>query len=92
MKHVVVAVYETAPAAEAAVYDPQVARVPSAVIRQFVTDPAREGSVLPFRDRSMVCGNRIVAVTVDDSQAQAVTELLGMQAPAHMTEAPLQVT
>jgi hypothetical protein len=92
MKHVVVAVYKTARAAEAAVCDLQVARAPSAVIRQFVNDPARQGRVLSLRDRSMVSGDRIVAVRVDDSQARAVTELLGMQAPANMTETPLHVT
>ena len=88
MNEVVVAVYRSASAAEAAVEDLKVARVPSATIRQFV-DPAADEGLLELHNRSIASGDRVVTVTVDDRHASAVMGILDMQAPVCMTEAPV---
>lgn len=77
MDEVVIAIYDSMTAAETAVDDLQVARVPSAAIRQFAGDP-RAGS-----------DDSVVAVTVEDRHASAVMEILAMQAPVSMTESPI---
>ena len=89
MNEVVVAVYRSASAAEAAVDDLAVARVPSATIRQFVSDPAAQEGLLELHNRSIASGDRVVTVTVEDRHASAVMGILDMQAPVTMTEAPL---
>jgi hypothetical protein len=66
MNEVVVAVYRSASAAEAAVEDLKVARVPSATIRQFVSDPAAQEGLLELHNRSIASGDRVVTVTVED--------------------------
>jgi hypothetical protein len=91
MTEVVVAVYTTASAAETAADDLAVARVPTTTIRQFVSDPAAEEELLEVRNRHTTSGDRVVAVTVDERHARTVLEILAMQAPAMMTEAPLNV-
>ena len=91
MTEVVVAVYKTASAAEAATVDLKVATVPTATIRQFVSDPAADEELLEVRNRSTTSGDRVVSVTVDERHASAVRGILAMQAPAIMTEAPLYV-
>jgi hypothetical protein len=91
MNEVVIAVYKSASAAETAIEDLKVARVPSAIVRQFVSDPAAHEGLLELRNRSMASGDRVVAVTVDDRHATAVMGILEMQAPAMMTEAPINV-
>jgi hypothetical protein len=91
MNEVVIAVYKTALAAETAVEDLKVARVQSAIVRQFVSDPAAEEGLLELRDLQITSGDRVVAVTVDDRHASAVMGILEMQAPAIMTEAPINV-
>jgi hypothetical protein len=89
MTEVVVAVYDTARAAEAAMADLEVARVPTTAVRQFVSDPAADEEVLEVRNGSMTSGDRAVTVTVDERHVRAVLDILGMQAPAIMTEAPI---
>jgi hypothetical protein len=89
MTEVVVAVYKTASAAEAATVDLKVARVPTATIRQFVSDPAADEQLLEVHNRCTTSGDRVVAVTVNERHASKVVEILAMQAPAIMTEAPL---
>ena len=89
MTEVVVAVYKSASAAEIATSDLEVASVPTAIIRQFVSDPAADEQLLEVRNRRTTSGDRIVAVTVDERHARTVMEILDMQAPAMMTEAPL---
>jgi hypothetical protein len=89
MTEVVVAVYKSASAAEIATSDLEVARVPTATIRQFVSDPAADEQLLEVRNQGTTSGDRIVAVTVDELHASTVVEILDMQAPAMMTEAPL---
>jgi hypothetical protein len=89
MTEVVVAVYKTARAAETATTDLEVARVPTATIRQFVSDPAADEQLLEVRNRCMTSGDRVVAVTVNERHAGTVVEILAMQAPTIMTEAPL---
>jgi hypothetical protein len=89
MTEVVVAVYKSASAAETATSDLEVARVPTATVRQFVSDPGADEQLLEVRNRCMTSGDRIVAVTVDERHASTVAGILDMQAPAMMTEAPL---
>ena len=91
MTEVVVAVYKTAHAAEAATADLEVARVPTTTIRQFVSDPAADEELLQVLPGRMTSGDRVVTVTVDERHTSAVLEILAMQAPAIMTEAPMQV-
>jgi hypothetical protein len=64
---VVVAVYKSASAAETATSDLEGARVPTATIRQFVSDPAADEQLLEVRNQGTTSGHRIVAVTVDAS-------------------------
>ena len=92
MTEVVVAVYTTAHAAEAATADLEVARVPTTTIRQFVSDPAADEELLEVRPGRRTSGDRVVTVTVDERHASAVLEILAMQAPSVMTEAPMKVT
>ena len=89
MNEVVVAVYRSASAAEVAVEDLKVARVPSATIRQFVSDPAAQEGLLELHNRSIASGDRVVAVTVEDRHASAVMSILEMQTPTWMMKAPL---
>jgi hypothetical protein len=91
MTEIVVAVYNRASAAEIAIADLAVARVPTATIRQFVSDPAADEGLLEVRNQCSPSGDRVVAVTVDGRHAREVMEILAMQAPAIMTEAPLNV-
>ena len=91
MTEVVVAVYNTAYAPETSIDDLAVARVPTATIRQFVSDPAAKEGLLEVRNRGTTSGDRVVTVTVDERHAREVVEILAMQAPATMTEAPLKV-
>ena len=91
MTEVVVAVYTMASAAETATADLEAARVPTATIRQFVSDPAADEELLEVRNRSTTSGDRVVSVTVDERHASAVRGILAMQAPVIMTEAPLNV-
>jgi hypothetical protein len=91
MNEVVVAVFNAASAAETAVGDLNAARVPSAIVRQFVHDPAAREGLLELRTRSITSGDHVVAVTVDDRHASAVMSILDMHAPAMMTEAPINV-
>ena len=91
MTEVVVAVYTTAHAAEAATADLEVARVPSTTIRQFVSDPAADDELLQVLPGKTTSGDRVVTVTVDERHASAVLDILAMQAPVIMTEAPIQV-
>ena len=91
MNEVVIAVYRTASAAETAVNDLEAARIPSATIRQFVSDAAAPEGLLELRSCSIASGDRVVAVTVDERHVSAVMRLLDMQAPVSMTEAPLPV-
>ena len=89
MDKVVVAVYRSALAAEAAVEDLKVARVPSTTVRQFVSDPAAPEGLLELHSQSISSGDRVVTVIVEDRHAGAVMGILDMQAPVSLTEAPL---
>ena len=70
MNEVVVAVYRSASAAEAAVEDLKVARVPSATVRQFVNDPAAQEGLLELHNRSLASRRGVVTVTVEDSASR----------------------
>jgi hypothetical protein len=89
MTEVVVAVYKTASAAETAVADLEVASVQTATVRQFVCDPVADEQLLEVRNQGTTSGDRVVAVTVDERHARTVMEILTMQDPAIITEAPL---
>jgi hypothetical protein len=89
MTEVVVAVYKSASAAETAAADLEVARVPTATIRQFASDPAADEQLLEVCSQGTMTGDRVVAVTVDERHARTVVEILDMRAPAMITEAPL---
>ena len=91
MNEVVVAVYNSCQAAQTAVDDLNAARVPSATVRQFVSDLGGREGLRELRSPSVSSGDRIVAVTVEDRHASVVMDILGMQAPSSMTEAPLGV-
>ena len=91
MTEVVVAVYHTARAAEAAMADLEVAGVPTTTIRQFVSNPTADEELLEVRNQSMTYGDRVVTVTVDERHVSAVLGILAIQAPAIMTEAPINV-
>jgi hypothetical protein len=54
-----------------------------------VSDPAAQEELLELHNRSIASGDRVVTVTVEDRHVSAVMEILDMQAPAIMTEAPL---
>ncbi len=91
MREVVVAVYNSSSAAQNAVEDLTIARVPSATLRQFVSNPHAPEELRELRHSNVALGDRIVAVTVEDRHASVVMDILGMQAPVSMTEAPLNV-
>jgi len=91
MREVVVAVYNSSSAAQIAVEDLTIARVPSATLRQFVSNARAPEELLELRHSNVAPGDRIVAVTVEDRHASVVMDVLGMQAPVSMTEAPLNV-
>jgi hypothetical protein len=58
MTEVVVAVFKTASAAEIATADLEVARVPTATIRQFVSDPAADEQLLEVRNQGHNVGGQ----------------------------------
>ena len=86
---VVVAVYKTALAAETAIADLEAARVPTVTIRQFGSRRSADEDLLELRGRSVVPGDRLVSVAVDERHTSLVQSILDMQAPAAMTLAPL---
>ena len=91
MTEVVVAVYDTASAAETAMDDLATASVPTAVMRQFVPRAGANEGFLEVRNRSTAVSDTAVMVTVDERHTREVVEILAMQAPVTMTEAPLKV-
>ena len=57
-----------------------------------MSDPAADEEVREVHPRRTTRGGRAVMVTVDERHARAVRDILGMQAPAIMKEAPINVT
>ena len=78
MAGTVVAMYQSASAAEIALADLLAAKVPSAVIKRVAKVPAHD----PHR-RIVASG---VAVTVDERHASVVKEIMGMHAPVAIEE------
>ena len=70
MTETVIAVFDGASAADAALQDLEVARIPSAGIRREVGDDPKP----------------VVAVTVDEMHADAVTGILNQHGPLHVEE------
>jgi len=85
MTEMVVAVYKAARAAETALADLRVARVPTVRI---VSDPVVSAGLLAGCELPAASGDSLVAVTVDDLHTSLVLSILDMQAPVAMTEAP----
>jgi hypothetical protein len=85
MTEMVVAVYKTAHAAETALADLRVARVPTVRI---VSDPVGSAGLVIGCDLPSARGDSVLAVTVDDLHASLVLSILDMQAPVAMAEAP----
>jgi hypothetical protein len=85
----VIAVFRSARSAQLAVDDLNAARVQSASVRQFVRDPAVPKTLRAVRPDAQAPGDRIVRVTVDQREAGLVMDIVGMQGPVSMTEAPL---
>jgi hypothetical protein len=88
MTEMVIAVFETASAADAAVQDLDVARIPSAVIRRGMRDdrvlPDNQSTSSPQSKRGY--GLSSVTVAVDEIHAAAVTGILNQYAPLEIEE------
>jgi hypothetical protein len=89
MREVVVAVFDSARAAVAAIDDLEIARIPTARVRHFGVSPNPDQGIFELRHPSLAAGDRVVAVTVDDRHVQPVKDILDMQGPKNLTEAPL---
>jgi hypothetical protein len=87
MTEVVVALYKNARAAETAVADLMVAKVPTTSI---VSDPAICAGLLDGCKLGEAPGTGVVAATVDERHASLVRGILDMQGPAVITEAALK--
>ena len=88
MTEMVIAVFETASAADAAVQDLDVARIPSAVIRREMrNDPALpDNRSTSDRQSKRGYGLSSVTVAVDEIHAAAVTGILNQYAPLEIEE------
>ena len=76
MTEVIVAVFDAAPSADAAIRDLEAARIPSAVIRRFVNvDPEHHIIAVPLLDAPGL-GSSMVSVMVDEVHARAVEGIL----------------
>lgn len=87
MTEVVVAVFTASPAADAAVQDLKVARIPSAVIQQEVSDPAlHQDSKAVWPSLAGAWQKSSVTVAVDERHAGAVTGILRQYGPLKIEE------
>jgi adenosine/AMP kinase len=84
MTELVLAVFDAASAADAAVQDLEVAHIPSAVIQRGV----RNGPEL--RDNSSASARPLVIVAVDEMHAAAVTGILNQYDPLEIEERAAQ--
>jgi len=76
MTEVVVAVFDAALSAEAAIRDLEAARIPSAVIRRFVNiDVERHIIAVPLHEAPGL-GSPMVSVVVDETHARTVEGIL----------------
>jgi hypothetical protein len=85
MTEVVIAVFNAASAADAAVQDLEAARIPSAVIRREVRDnlDLRDDST---RHGAHIRGRPVVTISVDDIHAELVTGILDQYGPLDIQE------
>jgi hypothetical protein len=79
MTEMVIAVFDAASAADAAVQDLEVARIPTAVIRREIRDDSERSRARPS-----------VIVAVDEMHACAVTGILDQFGPLAIEERPAQ--
>ena len=87
MTEVVTAVFEAASAADAAVQDLDVARIPSAVIRREMRDDlVQPDSSTSGRQSKRSRGFSSVTVTVKEMHAAAVTGILNRYGPLEIEE------
>jgi hypothetical protein len=84
MTELVFAVFDASSAANAAVQDLEVARIPSAVIQRGVRDG------LELRDNSSASARPLVIVAVDEMHAPAVTGILNQYGPLEIEERAAQ--
>ena len=80
MRELVLAVFDAASAADAAVQDLEVARIPSAVIQRGVRDGPE------FRDDSRASARPLVIVAVDEMHTPAITGILNQYGPLEIEE------
>jgi hypothetical protein len=84
MRELVLAVFDAASAADAAVQDLEVTRIPSAVIQRGV----RDGPEL--RDNSSASARPLVIVAVDEMHTPAITGILNQYGPLEIEERAAQ--
>jgi hypothetical protein len=91
MTEMVIAVFEAVSAADAAVQDLDVARIPSAVIRREIrADSAQpDNRNTSGRQSQQSCGLSSVTVTVQEMHAAAVTGILNQYGPLAPTVPPM---
>jgi hypothetical protein len=80
MSEVIVAIFDAAPSADAAIRDLEAAQIPAAVIRRFVNvDPEHHIIPVPLHDAPRL-GSPTVSVVVDEVYTRAVEEALEKRA------------
>jgi hypothetical protein len=89
MTEIVIAVFDTASAADAAAQDLEVARIPSAVVQREIgnhPDPLNDGDVPSWPDGASAWQRPLVTVAVDEMHAAAVTGILKQYGPVDIKE------
>jgi hypothetical protein len=91
MTEVVFALFDTRSAADAAVRDLQVARIPSAVVQKSVSDSALgQDSNAAWHRHASAWQRPLVTVAVDELHVQAVTGILTQYGPLKMEKCAAQ--
>jgi hypothetical protein len=93
MTELVIAVFEAASAANAAIQDLEVARIPSAVIQHETGSGPQlrdDSNTSDWRRSASAWQRPIVTVAVDDMHADAVSGILKQHGPLEIEERPAQ--
>ncbi len=91
MTELVIAVFDTASSADAAVQDLEAARIPSAVVQQGLGASAlRPDSSANWHDSAQAWQRPLVTVAVDEMHAGAVTGILRQYGPLDLEERTAQ--
>jgi hypothetical protein len=88
MIEVVVPVFGSASAAHTVADGLATGRIPTAIVRQFESYPAGPKSILEVRASRATSGERVKTLVVDERHAGVVKDIVGMEVPVQMTEAP----